>query len=103
MLRNRCYWRDYYDGDEDQLRLSRFFSYSDRCRYYWFDPAVEAQIKLLTGNLADHSPALALISQYLPGEYEAIRAGVLRSLPSEIIRHHIAVVLRKYAKACGQT
>jgi len=103
MLRNPSHWRDYYDGDQDQLRFSRFFSYSDRCRYYWFDPAVEAQIKLLTGNLAARSPALALISQYLPGEYEAIRAGVLRPLPSEIIRHHIGVVLRKYAKACGQT
>lgn len=102
MLRNPSHWRDYYDGDEDQLRLSRFFSYSDRCRYYWFDPAVEAQLKLLSGNLTVRSPSLALISQYLPGEYGAIRAGVLRPLPSEIIRHHIAVVLRKYAKACGQ-
>lgn len=102
MLRNSSYWRDYYHGDDEQLRLSRFFSYSDRCRYYWFDPGVEAQIKLLTDNLTARPPELALISQYLPGEYEAIRAGVLSPVASEIIRHHIGVVLRKYAKACGQ-
>ena len=35
MLRTPSYWRDYYQGDEDQLRFSRFYSYSDRCRYYW--------------------------------------------------------------------
>jgi D-tagatose-1,6-bisphosphate aldolase subunit GatZ/KbaZ len=102
MLRNRSYWRDYYHGDEDQLSLSRFFSYSDRCRYYWFDPEVEAQVKLLSENLTAHPPELAMLSQYLPGEYEAIRAGVLHPLPSEIIRHRIGVVLRKYSKACGQ-
>jgi D-tagatose-1,6-bisphosphate aldolase subunit GatZ/KbaZ len=102
MLRNPGYWRDYYHGDENQLRLSRFFSYSDRCRYYWFDPQVEEQVKLLTENLTVRPPALALISQYLPEEYEAIRAGTLRPLPSAIIRHHIGMVLRKYAKACGQ-
>ncbi len=102
MLNNPSYWRDYYHGDEDQLRLSRFFSYSDRCRYYWFDPQVEAQIKLLTENLTASLPELALVSQYLPTEYEAIRAGTLRPLPCELIRHHIAVVMRKYAKACGQ-
>lgn len=102
MLRNPSYWRDYYHGDDDQLRLSRFFSYSDRCRYYWFEPDVQAQIKLLTENLTARPPELALISQYLPLEYEAIRAGALRPVASEIIRHHIRVVLRKYAEACGQ-
>jgi D-tagatose-1,6-bisphosphate aldolase subunit GatZ/KbaZ len=103
MLRNPSYWRDYYHGDENELRISRFYSYSDRCRYYWFQPELQAQVELLTKNLNDHPPALTLVSQYLPQEYEAIRAGVLRPLPSHMIRHHIAEVLHKYAKACGQT
>jgi len=102
MVRNPSYWRDYYRGDENELRISRLYSFSDRCRYYWFQPELQAQIELLTKNLNDHPPALTLVSQYLPQEYDAIRAGVLRPLPSQMIRHHIAAVLQKYAKACGQ-
>ena len=102
MLRNPSYWRDYYHGDENELRVSRFYSYSDSCRYYWFQPELQAQVELLTKNLNDHPPSLTLVSQYLPQEYAAIRAGVLRPLPSQMIRHHIAAVLQKYAKACGQ-
>ena len=102
MLRNPSYWRDYYRGDENQLRTSRFYSYSDRCRYYWHEPEVDAQIELLIENLTASSPALTLVSQYLPLEYEAIRAGVLQASPSEMIRHHIRAVLHKYATACGE-
>ena len=102
MVRNPSYWRDYYRGDENELRISRLYSFSDRCRYYWFQPELQAEIELLTKNLNDHPPALTLVSQYLPQEYDAIRAGVLRPLPSQMIRHHIADVLQKYAKACGQ-
>jgi D-tagatose-1,6-bisphosphate aldolase subunit GatZ/KbaZ len=103
MLRNPSYWRDYYHGDENQLRTSRFYSYSDRCRYYWHEREVEAQIELLIENLTAFSPALTLVSQYLPLEYEAIRAGTLQASPSEMIRHHIRAVLHKYARACGET
>lgn len=36
MRRNPAYWRSYYrSNDDDELRLSRAFSFSDRCRYYW--------------------------------------------------------------------
>ena len=103
MLRNPSYWRDYYRGDENQLRTSRFYSYSDRCRYYWHVPEVKAQIEVLIENLNAFSPALALVSQYLPLQYEAIRAGTLQASPSAMIRHHIRTVLHKYARACGQT
>ena len=102
MLRNPGYWRDYYTGDENQLRLSRFYSYSDRCRYYWPDPDVKAQVDLLIGNFTQFPPPLTLISQYLPVEYEAIRGGRLRASPSEMVRHHIQAVLHKYPVACGE-
>jgi D-tagatose-1,6-bisphosphate aldolase subunit GatZ/KbaZ len=103
MLRNPSYWRDYYHGDGDQLRISRFYSYSDRCRYYWHEPEVKAQINLLIENLTASPPPLTLISQYLPMEYASIRAGRLQELPSKMIAHHIRSVLHKYAVACGQT
>jgi D-tagatose-1,6-bisphosphate aldolase subunit GatZ/KbaZ len=102
MLRNPSYWRDYYHGDEAQLRISRFYSYSDRCRYYWHESDVKAEIDLLKDNLTAFPAPLPLISQYLPIEYAAIRLGRLQAVPSEIIRHHIGTVLNKYAIACGE-
>jgi len=102
MLRNPSYWRDYYHGDEDQLRISRLYSYSDRCRYYWHEQELKAEVNHLIENLTASPPIATLISQYLPLEYEAIRAGKLQASQSEIIRHHIRTVLRKYAAACGE-
>jgi D-tagatose-1,6-bisphosphate aldolase subunit GatZ/KbaZ len=102
MLRNPTYWHDYYHGDEDQLRTSRFYSYSDRCRYYWHEPEVSAEVDLLIENLSTSHLGLTLVSQYLPLEYEAIRAGTLDPSPTEMIEHHIRAVLQKYARACGE-
>ena len=101
MLREPKYWIDYYRGDENDVRLSRFYSYSDRCRYYWPDVQVQKEIKVLMDNLTLHPPVPTLISQYLPLEYEAIRAGALQPRPSDIVEAQIGQVLQKYAKACG--
>jgi D-tagatose-1,6-bisphosphate aldolase subunit GatZ/KbaZ len=101
MLSDPKYWRDYYRGDENDVRLSRFYSYSDRCRYYWPDAQVQKELKVLMENLTSHAPAMTLVSQYLPLQYEAIRAGALQARPADIIQGHIRQVLGKYAKACG--
>jgi D-tagatose-1,6-bisphosphate aldolase subunit GatZ/KbaZ len=101
MLRKPAYWRPYYHGDENQMRLSRAYSYSDRCRYYWHEPAIQAEIGRLLDNLKKHSFPLTLVSQYLPLEYEAISVGQIEQQPETIIRYHIQLVLRIYATACG--
>jgi len=44
---------------------------------------------------------LPLISQYLPLEYAALRAGNLQAEPKAMIQHHVRDVLRGYAGACG--
>src|SRR5262249_51591484 len=102
MLRSPGYWRDYYHGDEDQLRIARAFSYSDRCRYYWHEPEVKAEIDLLLENLTAYPSPLSLISQYLPQEYERIRERDLQPSAPGMISSHIRSVLRKYAVACGE-
>ena len=101
MLREPAFWRSYYKGDESQLRISRAYSYSDRCRYYWHEISVQAEIERLIENLTARSVPLTLISQYLPLEYEAIRAEQIENQPGAIIRYHIQLVLRSYATACG--
>jgi len=101
MLRNPAYWRSYYRGDDNELRLSRAFSFSDRCRYYWPQPSVQEEVKRLLHNLGRFSCPLTLLSQYLPTEYEAIREGALENDAASIIRHHIRRVIRFYGAACG--
>jgi D-tagatose-1,6-bisphosphate aldolase subunit GatZ/KbaZ len=100
MLRDPSHWRNYYHGDEDQLRFSRAYSYSDRCRYYWHYASVEQELVRLVDNLSGHSLPLPLLSQFMPSEYEAMRAGPLTIHPHAIIRFHIQNVLRIYAAAC---
>jgi D-tagatose-1,6-bisphosphate aldolase subunit GatZ/KbaZ len=101
MLRNPAYWRSYYRGDDDELRLSRAFSFSDRCRYYWPQPSVQEEVNRLLHNLGLFSCPLTLLSQYLPIEYEAIRKGALENDAAAIIGHHIRRILRLYGAACG--
>jgi D-tagatose-1,6-bisphosphate aldolase subunit GatZ/KbaZ len=101
MLRNSAYWRPYYRGNDDELRLSRAFSFSDRCRYYWPQPSVGEEVKRLLHNLGLFSFPMTLLSQYLPIEYEAIRQGALENHGAALIGHHIRRVLRFYSAACG--
>ena len=101
MLHDPAYWRSYYHGDEDQVRLDLTYGYSDRCRYYWNRPAVQEEIARLFDNLGERPIPFTLISQYLPLEYEAIRSGELQAVPERLIGYHIRRVLRVYADACS--
>lgn len=41
MLKVPDYWKSYYHGNEDEKAFKRKYSFSDRSRYYWLNPAVE--------------------------------------------------------------
>jgi len=101
MMRNPVYWRPYYHGDEKELSLARRYSYSDRCRYYWPDEQVQRELNMLVANLSASPPPLTLVHQYLPEEYDAVRAGRIRNTPVEIIHERIRKVVRIYAAACA--
>ena len=94
------YWNRYYHGDAHQQRLDRFYSLSDRIRYYWPQPAVTAAFDRLLANLSENPPPLTLISQYLPAQYRALREGSLRLDARELIIHKIREVLQQYSDAC---
>jgi len=101
MLRDPSQWQAYYHGSEDEVRRDLTYGFSDRCRYYWNRPAVRAELSRLLHNLAARSIPLTLISQYLPLEYAAIRAGALEAIPERMIQYHIRRVLSVYADACS--
>ena len=101
MQRHPTHWKAYYRGDEARLRFARQFSFSDRIRYYWPRPEVYAALERLLANLQAHPPPLPLLSQHLPGPYEAVREGRISAQPEELIRYRISEVLRLYARACA--
>jgi D-tagatose-1,6-bisphosphate aldolase subunit GatZ/KbaZ len=101
MLANPAHWRSYYHGAEGDVRRDLMYGYSDRCRYYWGAPAVQQEIDRLFQNLAANPIPHTLISQYLPEEYWAIRAGRLQAAPDQMVEEHIRQVLRIYGAACA--
>lgn len=101
MLQNPAHWRSYYQGEEQELRRDRIYAYSDRCRYYWHRPAVQAEMTRLLDNLSMKPIPLTLLSQFLPLEYQAVRSGELQGAPEQLIRYHIRNVLAVYANACS--
>jgi D-tagatose-1,6-bisphosphate aldolase subunit GatZ/KbaZ len=99
MLARPEYWEGYYPGDPAEQRLARRYSYSDRLRYYWPDPEIEAAVERLMTNLSDVAVPLPLISQYLPEQYVRVRDGQLAAEPHELAVDRVRDVLRVYSAA----
>ena len=64
-------------------------------------PAVAAAVDRLLANLTRRPPPLPLLSQYLPRQHDAIRAGRLTAEPRALVRAHVGAVAATYARACG--
>ncbi len=101
MLADPQYWKGYYRGDDDALRFARKYSLSDRSRYYWPQPRVAATLQTLIANLKSQPAPISLLSQYLPNQAEAVRAGQIQNSPDQMIRHKIGEVIDHYAYASG--
>lgn len=101
MLTDPTWWVGYYEGEPDEQRLARRYSYSDRSRYYWPDPAVSAAVERLFANLEGTTIPLPMLSQYLPIQYRRVRAGQLANQPRALVIDHVRDVLRDYAYASG--
>ena len=99
MLDEPHHWRGYYEGDPVTQRTSRRYSYSDRLRYYWADERVDAARRTLLANLDRAGIPLPLISQFLPVQYERIRAGDLHPVAQSLVIDRIRDALRPYAHA----
>jgi len=100
MLDEPDYWRGYYEGDPVTQRTSRRYSYSDRLRYYWRFPEVEAAVARLIRNLQRREIPETLLSQHCPRQYDEVRAGRLRNDPKELVIASVRTVLGVYSRAC---
>ncbi len=94
------YWQRYYHGTGRALSTDLQYSLSDRIRYYWPDPAIEAARARLFDNLRADPPPLPLVSQYLPHALHAVRNGTATFDPQSLAMAHISAVLDDYHHAC---
>ena len=85
----------------DAQRLPRIYSYSDRIRYYWADPTVNAAVARLLDNLSACTLPENMLSQFLPAQYQAVRAGRLAPSPHALVLDRVREAIRPYAAACG--
>lgn len=93
-------WRKYYHAEGHDLELQLQYSLSDRIRYYWPDSAIAAAQDKLFANLRAANVPLALLSQYLPTSYAALRSGTITSDPADLVQAHIGATLDLYHGAC---
>ena len=100
MIQHPEHWKKYYRGSEEEQAVKRKFSFSDRIRYYWSDPRVQAALKTLMNNLSEKPLPLFLLSQFAPRQYEQIRRGEIAWTPEGVIFDRIREVLLDYEAAC---
>jgi D-tagatose-1,6-bisphosphate aldolase subunit GatZ/KbaZ len=99
MLARPEQWAGYYAGTAEEQALARRYSYSDRMRYYWPDPEIEAAVAKLLEGLAEHGIPDPLVSAYLPAQYERVRSGELPRSPQALVIDRVRDVLRSYSAA----
>ncbi len=94
-------WIKHYEGTEEEQRLLRRFSYSDRMRYYWTDPSVQQAVERLMANLSARTISETLISAYLPEQYRRLRLALPSLRPEAFVLDRIVQALEPYAEACA--
>ena len=94
------FWNKYYLSRGRQLALDQQYSLSDRIRYYWPMPAVEAAVHRLLANLDANPPPLTLLSQYLPRNTRRYAPARAPLRARELVLHAIERVLEQYSAAC---
>lgn len=97
MDENPSHWRDYYKGTPHDVALLRTFSYSDRIRYYWADPAVAAALNRMLANLNAADLSETLIS----GAFMGLDFGDIPKRPETLIQRHVQRCVERYFDAAG--
>ena len=92
-------WHKHYHGNALELHFARKFSYSDRARYYLPDSKVDASISTLIKNINEAEIPLTLLSQYMPLQYQYVRAGRIALTAEALIQDRIGNYIDDYLYA----
>lgn len=103
MLEKPDKWAKYYTGNENELRIKRKFSFSDRCRYYLPNEKVQQAIAKLMSNLRSLPEVpLNLMSQFMPIQYTKVREGRLINDPEALVKDRVVNTIDEYLYATHQ-
>lgn len=99
MLEDPSRWQAYYSGTEQEVKVKRAYSFSDRLRYYLPTEPVQKAVETLMKNLEGEIP-LNLLSQYAPIQYRQVVEGFIENNAQSIIEDWIGVTCEDYIYAC---
>lgn len=96
MMKDPANWKKHYHGSEDELAIKRKYSFSDRCRYYFAQPEMQAAIDKLFDNMSKVHIPLGMLRQYMPQQYIKVRDGVLPADPKELAKDCVVHLIEDY-------
>lgn len=96
MLKQPGNWQKHYHGTENDLKVKRKFSFSDRCRYYFSQPEITASIEKLFRNMASVEIPLNMLHQYMPLQYAKICSGLLPTDPRSLAKDYVVTLAEHY-------
>ena len=99
MLADPVHWRLHCQGDEAEQRVMRHYSLSDRVRYYWPQPKVQAAVARLLDALRGQSVPQPLMLQHLPS---ATAFAGKPLVPEDVLIRRIRDCLEIYHIACSR-
>lgn len=97
MTQEPGYWADHYSGTDEELRLLRTYSYSDRIRYYWTNPEISKSLDLLIANLNGVDLPETVVSQAFMG----LDFGAVPKSPTGLMSVHVQRCVARYFAAAG--
>ena len=96
MLENPKNWIKYYHGTDDEIRIDRKYSLSDRCRYYFVDSRVNKAMEKLFFNIDGANIPMGMLHQYMPRQYARVRDGKLQMKAKELVKDCIVELVEDY-------
>ncbi|MDR3516881.1 MAG: class II D-tagatose-bisphosphate aldolase, non-catalytic subunit [Azospirillaceae bacterium] len=106
MLENPSYWTKHYTGDVAELHLLRHFSYADRIRYYWQQPAAVEAVDRLLSALSGRKLPQPILEQYFTSSVieranALLAKGFEQDLTRALIHAQIQTALLPYFACYG--
>ena len=96
MMKNPGNWQKHYHGTDAELAIKRKYSFSDRCRYYFAQPEMQAAVEKLFANMSEVEIPLSMLRQYMPQQYIKVRDGVLSMDPKELAEDCVVHLVEDY-------
>ncbi len=96
MLENPKNWQKHYHGSDEDKRIARKYSYSDRCRYYFSLPEIKSTIQKLFANIDSVEVPAGMLRQFMPRQYKLIRDGLLPMKAAALAKDSVVECVEDY-------